>query len=321
MGVFQNIAALAGNSTQIRPVDILSAGQQGMQQVQAGLQGITGQMAENRKLDAQQRADTAVSNLLKEAPKGTTDPTQFNQALGLASAYGSQGMKDVARNAIQSATEGYRTALQQENFGKEFGLKTNMFEEQKRHTSVSENQAQQSINNLKTYQDEKLALDKLQLEYQDKWNKASNDVQRAQVGATLKSIGIQQQNLNFNQARSIAELKSLGYEQDKKGNFNLNTNSPEYIKSFDSRTTDSLLKNVPNYAGFKQLADSNDFFGGYATPNSYNQKAYQDALTYITSPTTNMDVIKNKMRVADYLKSGNYNAINDLDLLLPKKSK
>lgn len=321
MGVFQNIAALAGNSTQIRPVDILSAGQQGMQQVQAGLQGITGQMAENRKLDAQQRADTAVSNLLKEAPKGTTDPTQFNQALGLASAYGSQGIKDVAKNAIQSATEGYRTALQQENFGKEFGLKTNMFEEQKRHASVSENQAQQSINNLKTYQDEKLALDKLQLEYQDKWNKASNNVERAKIGVSLKGIGIQQQNLNFNQARSIAELKSLGYEQDKKGNFNLNTNSPEYIKSFDSRTTDSLLKSVPSYSGFKELADSSDFFGGYVTPNSYNQKAYQDALTYITNPTADMNVIKNKMRVADYLKSGNYDAINGLNLLLPSKSK
>ena len=34
-----------------------------------------------------------------------------------------------------------------------------------------------------------------------------------------------------------------------------------------------------------------------------------------------INVIKNKMRVADYLKSGNYNAINGLNLLLPIKSK
>lgn len=160
MGLLQSVASLAQpTSNTVRPSDILMAGQQAQSNLKEGLGGIAGMMAAERKQTAQERADSAVAGLLSNAPKGTQDPTQFNQMLGMASTYGSQQMKDTARNAIESAREGYKNAAQQEQFGQTLGLQRDQLTELTRSNSAREALEGTRITNEKDYQDKKLILD------------------------------------------------------------------------------------------------------------------------------------------------------------------
>ena len=159
MGLLQSVASLAQPTNTVRPTDILMVGQQAQSNLKEGLSGITNMMANERKQTAQERADSAVAGLLSNAPKGTQDPTQFNQMLGMASTYGSQAMKDTAKNAVESAREGYKNAIQQEQFGKTFGLQRDQLTELARSNSAREALEGTRITNEKDYNDHKLILE------------------------------------------------------------------------------------------------------------------------------------------------------------------
>lgn len=223
MGLIQNIASLAQpTANTIRPTDILTAGQQGQQQIQAGLAGAANMMANERKQTAQDRADQAVAGLLSKAPSGTQDPTQFNQALGLVSSYGSQGMKDAARNAITSATEGYRTGLQQENFGKTFELDQSRFGLEKDKFSFD-----------KEFKIKELDLKKEQIANEKAYQNGTISI--GQYNATTSRINAlsQKNQADFNNKLNVFKLGNEGITyNDTTKNFKYDPNSVNALGTY-----------------------------------------------------------------------------------------
>lgn len=296
MGLIQNIASLAQpTANTIRPTDILTAGQQGQQQIQAGLTGAVNMMANERKQTAQDRADQAVAGLLSKAPSGTQDPTQFNQALGLVSSYGSQGMKDAARNAITSATEGYRTGLQQENFGKTFGLEQNKFDFDKEHKGK-----------LLDLENKKLAVD-------EAYKNGSLGLQQAQL--QISKLNAQQNILNnqFEKQIKVASLKNQGYDyNDKTGKLLYNPDSPKYIASLDASFITDYNKTKPDMNQFKENASNRNLFGSWATFDDRFYNAYGQANKFLLTPTTSKSGLAAKQQVKSLLEAGDYKSLETL---------
>lgn len=296
MGLIQNIASLAQpTANTIRPTDILTAGQQSQQQIQTGLAGAATMMANERKQTAQDRADQAVAGLLSKAPSGTQDPTQFNQALGLASSYGSQGMKDAARNAITSATEGYRTGLQQENFGKTFGL-------QEKEFGLKEKVHADDV----VHKNAMLGLQKEQLAIEKAYKNGSLGLQQAQ-------LAMAQANNNFEKQIKVASLKTQGYDiDDKTGKLLYNPDSPKLIASLDSSLIADYNKNKPDMNQFKENASSRNLFGSLATFDDRFYNAYGKANKFLLTPTTSRSGLASKQQVKALLEAGDYKSLETL---------
>jgi hypothetical protein len=287
-GLIQNIASLANPAANtVRPTDILMAGQQSREQIQAGLAGIGRMMANERKQTAHDRADEAVAGLLAKAPTGTQDPTQYNQALGLVSAYGSQGMKDAARNAITSATEGYRTGLQQENFGKTFGLQEQTFNEAIRHAKELESQGRTQLS-----------------------NQAASNAQTAKYQNEM--LGLTKAEKEENRKMHKVGMHDKGYSQDTKGNWVLNTNSYQYLNKKNADFLSDYNKNKPTVKEFMDAGHTRDLFGGVFTFESRYLNAYNKADKFLRTPANNPAEIAIKQQLIPFMDTGDYASIEEL---------
>ena len=313
MGLLQSVASLAQpTSNTVRPSDILMAGQQAQSNLKEGLGGIAGMMAAERKQTAQERADSAVAGLLSNAPKGIQDPTQFNQMLGMASTYGSQQMKDTARNAIESAREGYKTALQQEQFNKQNELAQHQFEASVAHQGIMEAQGQQTIDNMQKNAEESRKLEVQKMELQERLAKESNALQRASIANQLAGINNQAKMLNWNMQKDTITLESSGYEKDKNGNFVFNPSSPKYLLGLDASFRTEYEKTRPSLDKFREFGHTRDLFGGYATSESRYYNAYNDANKFLLTPTSDAKGIAIKQQVRSLLETGDYQGIEKL---------
>lgn len=312
MGLLQSVASLAQPTNNVKPSDILMVGQQAQSNLKEGLSGITNMMANERKQTAQERADSAVAGLLSNAPKGTQDPTQFNQMLGMASTYGSQAMKDTAKNAVESAREGYKTAIQQEQFNKQNELAQHQFEATVAHQGIMEAQGQQTIDNMQKNAEANRELEKQKMELQERLAKANNDVQRYGISVQLKGIENQTNVLKWGMQKDILTLEASGYEKDKSGNFVFNPSSPKYLLGLDASFRTEYEKTRPSLDKFREFGHTRDLFGGFATSESRYYNAYNDANKFLLTPTSDAKGIAVKQQVRSLLETGDYQGIEKL---------
>ena len=312
MGLLQSVASLAQPTNTVRPSDILMAGQQAQSNLKEGLSGIVNMMANERKQTAQERADSAVAGLLSNAPKGTQDPTQFNQMLGMASTYGSQAMKDTAKNAVESAREGYKAAIQQEQFNKQNELAQHQFEATVAHQGIMEAQGQQTIDNMQKNAEENRKLEVKKMELQERLANASNETQRYGISVQLKSIENQTNALKWGMQKDILTLESSGYEKDKSGKYVFNPNSPKYLLGLDASFRTEYEKTRPSLDKFREFGHTRDLFGGFATSESRYYNAYNDANKFLLTPTSDAKGIAVKQQVRSLLETGDYQGIEKL---------
>lgn len=136
-----------------------------------------------------------------------------------------------------------------------------------------------------------------------------------QLGLSQKQYEMQLENNRINLAQKDKELRSSGYEYDKKtGELKYNPDTPEFRASkyakFDEGIKSFLQLN--SIDKLKDLQDSGDLFGGMATFNSTNNKSIGRALTLLQTPSLSEKDIEVKQAVQSLLSSGNYSGLNDL---------
>lgn len=197
--------------------------------------------------------------------------------------------KDAIANAYQGAN--YQTGQER------LGLEKDRFANQK---EVSERDFKQR-----------------QLEHADmiKHQKVLESNSAAQLGLSQKQYDMALESNRINLAQKDKELRSSGYEYDKKtGELKYNPDTPEFKASkyakFDEGIKSFLQLN--SIDKLKDLQDSGDFFGGMATFNSTNYKAIGKALTLLQTPSLSEKDIEVKQAVQSLLSSGDYRGLNDL---------
>ena len=137
----------------------------------------------------------------------------------------------------------------------------------------------------------------------------------AQLGLSQKQYEMQLESNKVNLAQKDKELRSSGYEYDKKtGELKYNPDTPEFKASkyakFDEGIKSFLQLN--SIDKLKDLQDSGDFLGGMATFNSTNNRSIGRALTLLQTPSLSEKDIEVKQAVQSLLSSGNYSGLNDL---------
>jgi hypothetical protein len=197
--------------------------------------------------------------------------------------------KDAVANAYQGAN--YQTGQER------LGLEKDRFTNQK---EVSERDFKQR-----------------QLEHSDmiRHQKVLESNSAAQLGLSQKQYDMALESNKISLAQKDKELRSSGYEYDKKtGELKYNPETPEFKASkyakFDEGIKSFLQLN--SIEKLKDLQDSGDLFGGMATFNSTNNRSIGRAITLLQTPSLSEKDIEVKQAVQSLLSSGNYSGLNDL---------
>lgn len=239
-----------------------------------------------------EEANTKVREILAQ-PMDAKNPMATQQLLAQWLPRADEKHQMIGKDAIANAYQGANYQTGQERLGLEKDRFTNQKE-------VSERDFKQR-----------------QLEHADmvKHQKVLESNSAAQLGLSQKQYEMQLESNRINLAQKDKELRSSGYEYDKKtGELKYNPDTPEFKASkyakFDEGIKSFLQLN--SIDKLKDLQDSGDLFGGMLTFNSTNNKSIGKALTLLQTPSLSEKDIEVKQAVQSLLSSGNYSGLNDL---------
>ena len=239
-----------------------------------------------------EEANTKVREILAQ-PVDAKNPMATQQLLAQWLPRADEKHQMIGKDAIANAYQGANYQTGQERLGLEKDRFTNQKE-------VSERDFKQR-----------------QLEHADmiKHQKVLESNSAAQLGLSQKQYDMALESNRINLAQKDKELRSSGYEYDKKtGELKYNPDTPEFKASkyakFDEGIKSFLQLN--SIDKLKDLQDSGDLFGGMATFNSTNNKSIGRALTLLQTPSLSEKDIEVKQAVQSLLSSGNYSGLNDL---------
>ena len=239
-----------------------------------------------------EEANTKVREILAQ-PMDAKNPMATQQLLAQWLPRADEKHQMIGKDAIANAYQGANYQTGQERLG----LEKDRFANQK---EVSERDFKQR-----------------QLEHADmiKHQKVLESNSAAQLGLSQKQYDMALESNRINLAQKDKELRSSGYEYDKKtGELKYNPDTPEFKASkyakFDEGIKSFLQLN--SIDKLKNLQDSGDLFGGMATFNSTNNRAIGRALTLLQTPSLSEKDIEVKQAVQSLLSSGNYSGLNDL---------
>ena len=239
-----------------------------------------------------EEANTKVREILAQ-PMDAKNPMATQQLLAQWLPRADEKHQMIGKDAIANAYQGANYQTGQERLGLEKDRFTNQKE-------VSERDFKQR-----------------QLEHADmiKHQKVLESNSAAQLGLSQKQYDMALESNRINLAQKDKELRSSGYEYDKKtGELKYNPDTPEFKASkyakFDEGIKSFLQLN--SIDKLKDLQDSGDLFGGMFTFNSTNNRAIGRALTLLQTPSLSEKDIEVKQAVQSLLSSGNYSGLNDL---------
>ena len=239
-----------------------------------------------------EEANTKVREILAQ-PVDAKNPMATQQLLAQWLPRADEKHQMIGKDAIANAYQGANYQTGQERLGLEKDRFTNQKE-------VSERDFKQR-----------------QLEHADmiKHQKVLESNSAAQLGLSQKQYDMALESNRINLAQKDKELRSSGYEYDKKtGELKYNPDTPEFKASkyakFDEGIKSFLQLN--SIDKLKNLQDSGDLFGGMLTFNSTNNKSIGRALTLLQTPSLSEKDIEVKQAVQSLLSSGNYSGLNDL---------
>lgn len=246
-----------------------------------------------------EEANTKVREILAQ-PVDAKNPMATQQLLAQWLPRADEKHQMIGKDAIANAYQGANYQSGQERLGLEkgrFGLEQDRFANQK---EVSERDFKQR-----------------QTEHSDmiRHQKVLESNSAAQLGLSQKQYDMALESNKIGLAQKDKELRSSGYEYDKKtGELKYNPDTPEFKASkyakFDEGIKSFLQLN--SIEKLKDLQDSGDLFGGMATFNSTNNKSIGRALTLLQTPSLSEKDIEVKQAVQSLLSSGNYSGLNDL---------
>ena len=239
-----------------------------------------------------EEANTKVREILAQ-PMDAKNPMATQQLLAQWLPRADEKHQMIGKDAIANAYQGANYQTGQERLG----LEKDRFANQK---EVSERDFKQR-----------------QLEHADmiKHQKVLESNSAAQLGLSQKQYDMALESNRINLAQKDKELRSSGYEYDKKtGELKYNPDTPEFKASkyakFDEGIKSFLQLN--SIEKLKDLQDSGDLFGGMFTFNSTNNRSIGKALTLLQTPSLSEKDIEVKQAVQSLLSSGNYSGLNDL---------
>ena len=239
-----------------------------------------------------EEANTKVREILAQ-PMDAKNPMATQQLLAQWLPRADEKHQMIGKDAIANAYQGANYQTGQERLGLEKDRFTNQKE-------VSERDFKQR-----------------QSEHADmiKHQKVLENNSAAQLGLSQKQYNMALESNRINLAQKDKELRSSGYEYDKKtGELKYNPDTPEFKASkyakFDEGIKSFLQLN--SIDKLKDLQDSGDLFGGMATFNSTNNRSIGRALTLLQTPSLSEKDIEVKQAVQSLLSSGNYSGLNDL---------
>lgn len=239
-----------------------------------------------------EEANAKVREILAQ-PMDAKNPMATQQLLAQWLPRADEKHQMIGKDAIANAYQGANYQTGQERLG----LEKDRFANQK---EVSERDFKQR-----------------QLEHADmiKHQKVLESNSAAQLGLSQKQYEMALEANKIGLAQKDKELRSSGYEYDKKtGELKYNPDTPEFKASkyakFDEGIKSFLQLN--SIEKLKDLQDSGDFFNGIFTFNSTNNKAIGRALTLLQTPSLSEKDIEVKQAVQSLLSSGNYSGLNDL---------
>lgn len=239
-----------------------------------------------------EEANAKVREILAQ-PMDAKNPMATQQLLAQWLPRADEKHQMIGKDAIANAYQGANYQTGQERLGLEKDRFTNQKE-------VSERDFKQR-----------------QLEHADmiKHQKVLESNSAAQLGLSQKQYDMALESNRINLAQKDKELRSSGYEYDKKtGELKYNPDTPEFKASkyakFDEGIKSFLQLN--SIEKLKDLQDSGDLFGGMFTFNSTNNKSIGKALTLLQTPSLSEKDIEVKQAVQSLLSSGNYSGLNDL---------
>lgn len=239
-----------------------------------------------------EEANTKVREILAQ-PVDPRNPMATQQLLAQWLPRADEKHQMIGKDAVANAYQGANYQTGQERLGLEKDRFTNQKE-------VSERDFKQR-----------------QLEHADmiKHQKVLESNSAAQLGLSQKQYDMALESNRINLAQKDKELRSSGYEYDKKtGELKYNPDTPEFKASkyakFDEGIKSFLQLN--SIDKLKDLQDSGDLFGGMLTFNSTNNKSIGRALTLLQTPSLSEKDIEVKQAVQSLLSSGNYSGLNDL---------
>ena len=239
-----------------------------------------------------EEANTKVREILAQ-PMDAKNPMATQQLLAQWLPRADEKHQMIGKDAVANAYQGANYQTGQERLGLEKDRFTNQKE-------VSERDFKQR-----------------QSEHADmiKHQKVLESNSAAQLGLSQKQYEMQLESNKVNLAQKDKELRSSGYEYDKKtGELKYNPDTPEFKASkyakFDEGIKSFLQLN--SIDKLKNLQDSGDLLGGMLTFNSTNNKSIGRALTLLQTPSLSEKDIEVKQAVQSLLSSGNYSGLNDL---------
>ena len=239
-----------------------------------------------------EEANTKVREILAQ-PMDAKNPMATQQLLAQWLPRADEKHQMIGKDAIANAYQGANYQTGQERLGLEKDRFTNQKE-------VSDRDFKQR-----------------QLEHADmiKHQKVLENNSAAQLGLSQKQYEMALEANKIGLAQKDKELRSSGYEYDKKtGELKYNPDTPEFKASkyakFDEGIKSFLQLN--SIEKLKDLQDSGDLFGGMFTFNSTNNKSIGKALTLLQTPSLSEKDIEIKQAVQSLLSSGNYSGLNDL---------
>ena len=239
-----------------------------------------------------EEANTKVRDILSQ-PVDPKNPMATQQLLAQWLPRADEKHQMIGKDAVANAYQGANYQTGQERLGLEKDRFTNQKE-------VSERDFKQR-----------------QSEHADmiKHQKVLEGNSATQLGLSQKQYDMQLESNKVNLAQKDKELRSSGYEYDKKtGELKYNPDTPEFKASkyakFDEGIKSFLQLN--SIDKLKNLQDSGDLLGGMLTFNSTNNKSIGRALTLLQTPSLSEKDIEVKQAVQSLLSSGNYSGLNDL---------
>ena len=239
-----------------------------------------------------EEANTKVREILSQ-PMDAKNPMATQQLLAQWLPRADEKHQMIGKDAIANAYQGANYQTGQERLGLEKDRFTNQKEVSERDFKQRQSEHADMIKHQKVL--------------------ASNSA--AQLGLSQKQYEMQLESNKVNLAQKDKELRSSGYEYDKKtGELKYNPDTPEFKASkyakFDEGIKSFLQLN--SIDKLKDLQDSGDLFGGMATFNSTNNRSIGRALTLLQTPSLSEKDIEVKQAVQSLLSSGNYSGLNDL---------
>ena len=239
-----------------------------------------------------EEANTKVREILAQ-PMDAKNPMATQQLLAQWLPRADEKHQMIGKDAVANAYQGANYQTGQERLGLEKDRFTNQKE-------VSERDFKQR-----------------QSEHADmiKHQKVLESNSAAQLGLSQKQYDMALESNKVNLAQKDKELRSSGYEYDKKtGELKYNPDLQEFKASkyakFDEGIKSFLQLN--SIDKLKDLQDSGDLLGGMLTSNSTNNKSLGRALTLLQTPSLSEKDIEVKQAVQSLLSSGNYSGLNDL---------